>query len=293
MENKIKASASVDAMVAEQPKAPVKQEKKEVKKEEFKFSEKKEIKNISITRRVKEAKNKVYQLMTGKPTAATIPTLDIVFDKAQNINVEIRYAPGESSILVSKQGEKVRREPIIFRDGILIVPKENPTLINYLDTCNYNHSNPDRRSDKNGMFKVLDNTKDFKKINNAELLKAEIITAVMKTPLDKLLKIARVYGVNIDREIDLIKHDVKVMALKDPKRFHEILNSKSTDAKALILEARARGILSFKGQTISWTKSGGVIVNAPLGIRALNHLTDLCMTEEGLEFLKELKKRLS
>ena len=291
---KVKKSASVDAMVKEKPiekNEPIQKKEEKVLKD-FKFKPTPE-KKIGITRRVKEEKNKIYKLKAGKPTASTVPTTDIIYDKSKNQNVEIRYAPGESSIVVSEQSEKVRREPIIFRNGILMVPKENATLISYLETSNYNLSNPDRRTDITGIYEILDRTQDYKKVNNAELLKAEIITAVMKTPLDKLLQVARVYGIDIDTDVDEIKHNLKSRALRDPKRFHEILNSEATGAKSLILEAKARNILKVKGQSISWVKSGGVIVNAPLGIKAVDHLTDLCLTDEGREFVVELKKRLS
>jgi hypothetical protein len=294
---KVKKSASVDAMVIDRPKKKVqnesiqKEEKKEVLKD-FKFKEK-EVKDVSITRRVKDPANKVYRLLQGAPTSATIPSTDIIFDSSKNTNVEIRYAPGEGSIIVTDQAEKVRREPIIFRNGLLLVSKQNPTLISYLDSCNYNLNNPNRRTDVTAIFKIVDKTKDYKKVNTRELLKAEIVTSVLKIPLDKLLQVSRVYGINIDRDVDEIRHDLKMRALKDPKRFHEILNSESTDAKSLILEAKARGVLTIKGQAIKWAKSGGTIVNAPLGIKPVDHLTDLCMTDEGSEFVKELKKRLS
>jgi hypothetical protein len=88
---------------------------------------------------VLEPKDRTYLLKNGKnPLTYFLASKDtprtrlLYFDEEANTNRPLRYARNASSPFQDEQGENVIIEPIVFEDGVLMVPKTNPVLQEFL-----------------------------------------------------------------------------------------------------------------------------------------------------------------
>ena len=54
------------------------------------------------------------------------------FDDKTGVNRELRYARNQKSCFVDEQDNNAILEPVVFEDGFLHVPKENPILQEFL-----------------------------------------------------------------------------------------------------------------------------------------------------------------
>ena len=80
-------------------------------------------------------KDRLYELTSGrKPLAFTLPTVHsartplLYFDEEIGYNRELRYATNQRTPFVDEQEGTATLGRIVFRDGILRVPKENIVL---------------------------------------------------------------------------------------------------------------------------------------------------------------------
>ena len=80
-------------------------------------------------------KDRLYEITSGrKPLAFTLPTVHsartplLYFDEELGYNRELRYATNQRTPFVDEQQGTATLGRIVFRDGILRVPKENIVL---------------------------------------------------------------------------------------------------------------------------------------------------------------------
>jgi hypothetical protein len=82
--------------------------------------------------------DKVYKLIHSSPLSFTIPSRStrrfplLWFDEDQNTNRPLRYAINQKSPFEDEQDGNPLIEPVIFEDGMLRVPKNNPVLQQFL-----------------------------------------------------------------------------------------------------------------------------------------------------------------
>ena len=93
----------------------------------------------------KEIKNRIYKLRNGhQPLSFTINSRNtrrkplLYFDGEHNR--PLRYASNQKSPFEDEQDKNVILDPVIFEDGMLYVPKNNPVLQEFL------HYHPDNGS---------------------------------------------------------------------------------------------------------------------------------------------------
>ena len=82
--------------------------------------------------------DKVYKLKIGTPLSYTLasrnhPRFPLMwYDEKNNINRSLRYSTNQKSPFEDEQDGNAIIEPIIFEDGFLRVPKNNPVLQEFL-----------------------------------------------------------------------------------------------------------------------------------------------------------------
>ena len=232
---------------------------------------------------------------TKFPIVHMLKAEDIIYDPEKGINRKIRYIPGEPSIFEDEQKEdSMVKSPITFSNGLLMVDYTNPTLKKYLDMCNANASNPDRISQGPPVFKRLDFEKDAKEKMEKEIQSMDALRTVFEMPLNKLLGYAQVLGVNIDKSTDEIRYDMKVMAEKDPVKFIAGLDDPKMEIKQTILRGKDAGILDWDSSKITWVQGNQrpVITHVPLGVKPLDCLADMCMTDKGRGVIDQIKVKM-
>ena len=249
----------------------------------------------SVYKLIKHGRNK----KTGKPTYPVtymVKAEDVIYDPETNTERAIRYVPGETSIYKDEQSKDSKlREPIMFSNGVLTVAKTNPTLKKFLDMCNANSSNPNRRTERVPSFFKEDTQVNAKK--DVSKAKAEInaLQLALNMPMEQLVGYAKVLGVNTDNSIDEIRWDMKLVAQKDPSSFIAGLNDPTREMKEVLLRAKEYRIIEMSNNEISWIigDSKNRITHVPIGIKPMDKMVDFCLTQDGKVVYEEIKSRLS
>ena len=230
------------------------------------------------------------------PVVHMIKAEDIIYDPEKGVNRKIRYIPGEPSIFEDEQKEEsMVKSPITFSNGFLRVDYTNPTLKKFLDMCNANKSNPNRMSNKVASFMLMDYEKTAQEKLEKSVKSMDALRTVFDLELDKLIAYAGVLGINTKKSTDEIRYDMKVLAEKDPDKFMAGLDDPKMEIKQIILRGRDSGILDWNSQKITWVQgeSRPVLTHVPLGIKPVDHLADMCMTDTGSGIIDQIKAKMA
>ena len=236
---------------------------------------------------------------TGKtkfPIVHMLKAEDIIFDPEKGVNRKIRYIPGEASIFEDEQKEdSMVKSPITFNNGMLMVDYTNPTLKKYLDMSNANYSNPNRMTNSAPVFKRLDFEKDAKEKMEKEIKSMDALRTVFEMPLNKLLGYAQVLGINTKKSTDEIRYDMKVLAEKDPVKFIAGLDDPKMEIKQTILRGVEAGVISLDSSKVTWVQGNQrpVITHVPLGVKPVDCLADMCMTDKGSGIIDQITAKMA
>jgi hypothetical protein len=254
----------------------------------------------------KKRKSTIYQLSQkteapatqGKnyPATARVPSLDEIYDEETNTNRMIRYVIGEPSIFEDEQtSDKPVLGDIVFTNGILPVPYNQATLKKYLDTSNYNGGNPNRIEDKRVLFQAIDNEFDAQKSMKDMEIEYLATDTLMKLDAQKMVGYARAMGLDVDRSMYEIKHDMMVMAKGNPKLFMEEISNPMIERKQVIMDAIDEMIvIELKGKRqFVWGDSKELIFTVPVGVDVIDALTEYTFDDEGTSVFSRIKRLMS
>tara|TARA_R110000744_G_C19303000_1_gene555942 strand:+ start:431 stop:1255 length:825 start_codon:yes stop_codon:yes gene_type:complete len=255
----------------------------------------------------KKRKPVVFQLtrrnekpsIAGKnyPVSHRIPSEDEVYDEETGRNRMIRYAIGEQSIYLDEQtSDNPVLGDIVFENGILVVQYQQVTLREFLQTSNWNKSNPDRMTTKRIIYDALDGEVDAQK--NLENLEVEFhaMELLMEMDAQKMIGYARALGVNVDRSMYEIKHDMMIMAKNQPQLFLDEISNPKTERMQVVLDAEDERVIvvnAAKRQVFWGFGTKEVITTVPVGIDPKAHFVDYTFGDEGQEVFKKIKKVLA
>ena len=222
------------------------------------------------------------------PSNSRIPSIDEIYCEETNTNRMIRYVMGEQSIF---QDEQTSDNPIIgdivFTNGVLPVQYNQVTLKKYLDACNYNGSNPNRINSKKEIFNVIDN--EF----NAEKDVASLAKSYIHA--QKMVGYARAMGVDVDRSMYEIKHDMMVMAKNNPQLFMDEISNPMIERKQVIMDAvEDKIVIENKGKRqFFWADTKDLIFTIPVGVNPIDALTEYTFSDEGAPVFSRIKRLIS
>ena len=244
-------------------------------------------KNI-IKREVNPAK--AYEYKTVKPMGATYMMQQkgiTVYDPETEMVREIRYCPNENSIWRDDQSPAARRESIVFLEGRHFVPSNKPNLKAFLD------AHPGNKKNGGKIFEMVDKEKKAEIKVDTEFLVADAVMMVRDKDLNDLLAVAVAQGMNVDRPVNEIKHDLLVFAKKNPKRFIESFDNPVVEMKAKMRQAEKFQILKLDPDGVRWFDTGKLIVSVPAGKKPLDILVRYCLTEAAVPVVEEIEKQLN
>jgi hypothetical protein len=210
-----------------------------------------------------------------------------VMNNTSGVLREIRYCPNEPSIYRDEQNDASVRKAIIFTEGRLFVPPEKPNLTAYLD------AHPDNKQNGGNRFYLVDDRKDAQQKLEREFETHDAVGLVRTKELDELLSVAVSYGMNIDRPVTEIKHDLMVVAKKNPKKFIMSFDNPVVDMKTKVTQAIKYQVIKVDKRGAYWYDTGKLIVSVPEGKDAKDVLTRYCLTESGAALVAEIDRQLS
>jgi len=229
------------------------------------------------------------------PSIKVVPSEDSIFDPETKRTRTIRYAVGEPSIFKDEQPKKVVLGTIVFTNGSLRVERTNPELKQYLDLCNWNADNPNRKKGKAKMFAILDNERDAGKQIDEELDQSRAIVMVGNMDFDDLRAYARVLGVDINRGAKEIRHDMMQLAKADPKGFVEGVDDPLVKRHQMMLDAKEYGIIDSDNRGVYWKVGNkrNLIVPVPVGKQPIEWFAEWTMNDkDGDKVFKEISKKV-
>ena len=240
-----------------------------------------------------EMKDRIYRLKGQSPLLYVIPGRHtkrkplLWFDSEEKKQEELRYATNMDSPFVSEQKGVATLGHIAFRNGTLVVPKRKQNLQKLLslyhpmrDTIYYEHDEIEIAS------------------NDLEYIEAEIeaLIAAKDIEIDLAEAILRVeLGSKVSTMTSKeIKRDVLLMAKRNPFMFIELLQDENIELRNIGVKATEAGILilSPDNRKFKWASNGRVLFTVPLDEHPYSALAAWFKTDEGLEVLGSIQKRL-
>ena len=242
-----------------------------------------------------EYKDRLYEL-TGrrKPLVFTLPAVHsakkplLWFDEEKGYQREIRYATNQRSCFVDEQEGPATLGRIVFRNGVLNVPKENVVLQKLLSLYH--------------PFMEKGVIEEYKPEAIAEdevgwiELELDAMNAAKAMDVDEAEAILRVeFGSKVsEMSSKELKRDLLVFARRNPELFIELANDENVHLRNIGIKAVEQGLiaLSQDQRTFSYANTGRKLMTVPFDEHPYSALASYFKTDEGMEVLNTIEKRL-
>ena len=239
------------------------------------------------TIRRQEKRNEIKEYRLVKKSGATFLMQQKNVTIVENGKLrEIRYCPNEPSIYRDEQDDKSTREAVVFLEGRIFVRPDQPNLAEYLDT------HPDNKENGGNRFYLYREEVVSEKKLEDEFKMHDAISLIRNKDLEELLSVAISFGVNIDRPVNEIKHDLMVIAKKSPQAFIESFDNPIVEMKTLISQASKYQVIKLTEKGAFWFDSNKLILSVPAGKEPMDVFVRYCMTEAAAPVVEEIKKQL-
>jgi len=235
------------------------------------------------------------------PAAIIVPTIDEIYEEYEENGVTkqrnriIRYIPGEPSIYADEQSEdaKYRPEPIVIKDGLLIIDHREVLLIQYLRISNYNSHTLNRMPGTLAIYKEHKAEEAAQTYLEEQKEDLDMKNLIYNLDPYELESYALVLGDQRadSKKTDEIRRDLLVLANQDPKKFKEGMKNANSIRKVHIMKAAKLGIIvcDNKRNEIRWP-DGKMLKQVPLQKDAIDYLVELSFQpayEEVYSYIKE------
>ena len=236
-----------------------------------------------------EIKDRVYVLKNGlSPLSYTIKTRGLYyFDAEKGYERVIGYAPNQNTPFVDEMKGDMRMEHITFRDGVLQVPKNKVMLQKFLSIYH---------PLKDTLFEEVNNEADAKNQADWIELELEAMNACKALGIDELAAIMRVSrGRKVDTmSSDELRRDALLYAKNDPINFLKMCQDEDVSLKDMAIKAESLGVikLSEDRRHFKWGSNGRKLMTVPFEEDPHSALAAWFKTDEGLEVLKAIEKKI-
>jgi len=243
----------------------------------------------------KTLKTKAYRLKNGQSPLAymlssrhSLRSPLLYFDEEQGINRPLRYARNQKSPFEDEQDGNAILEPVVFEDGMLVVPRENQVLQQFL------HYHPSNGT----LFEEVDEAKDAQE--ELEIVEKEIEALIIAKGLevDKLISVCRVLmGNHVDKlTIPQLKRDILIYAKTNPEDFLDTVNDPMLELQDEVRRFFLNGYLVYKNNNkdvyFNLPSNKKKLISIPFGEDADYTVATFMQSDNGLEIYKHLSNRL-
>ena len=237
-----------------------------------------------------EIKDRMYNL-TGRhrPLSKLIQSANIYwFDEDKGYERELKYCENQRTTFVDEMVGEQRLSHIIFRNGILFVPKEKAVLQKLLSI--YHPMN-------NIVYSEL--KPEIEAINEIDVLELEIdaLNAAKNLDIDIAEAVMRVEkGSEVSKMSSKeLKRDLLLYAKKNPKLFLNLVNDENIVLRNFGIKATEMKILKLSSdqRTFTWGSNDRKLMNVPFDEHPYSALAAWFKTDEGMEIYSNIEKRLN
>lgn len=209
------------------------------------------------------------------------------FDGTQNR--ALRYAKNQKSPFEDEQDGNLIMEPIVFEDGFLRVPKENPVLQEFLSL------HPDNGKKFIEVNKEKDAQVDLETIN----YEVDALIAAKELSISIMENLGRVMlGLNVDKLSSAeLKRDILLYAKRSPREFLEAIDDPMVKVQNMVVRCFENSLLGMrnKGKDVYFNlkDNKSKLLTVPFGEDPIFIVASYLNSEEGLETYKLLDSKLS
>jgi len=240
-----------------------------------------------------EVKDRFYYLTDNKnPLTFTIPSRHsrryplLWFDEEKGYNRELRYATNQRSPFVDEQDGQATLKHIIFTNGTLAVKKTDIVLQKFLALHPANGLLFAERDEvKEADNSVVNLEIELDAMNLARDLDIDFAEAVLR--VEQGSKVSTMSSSEI-------KRDILVMARRNPIAFIDIVNDENIQLRNIGIKAVELGLLNMSegGRSFTWASNNRKLMNVPFDENPYSALAAWFKTDEGVEVLQSIQKKL-
>lgn len=213
----------------------------------------------------------------------------LYFDEEQGSNRALRYARNQKSPFEDEQDDNAILEPIVFEDGFLTVPKNNPVLQKFLSL----------HPGINNIFEEVNTEKDASKevASLDSQLDAEI--AAKELDIEMVENIARLLmGATVDKLTSSeLRRDVRLYARQNPIEFLEMVDDPMVRLQGLAKKALDAKILTLRNGDrdvyFNLKNNKKKMITVPFDETPSSAISAFLQSDEGVEVMKMLEKKVN
>ena len=237
-----------------------------------------------------EVKDRIYRLKGNKkPLSRSIRSANIHwFDEEKGYERELKYCQNQRTPFVDEMKGDQRLEHIVFRNGMLIIPKEKTVLQKLLslyhpdrDTMFYEEKPVARATNQIAYLEM-----EIEALNAAKNIDIDMAEAIMRVEVGSKVS---------DMSSKELKRDLLLYAKRNPELFLELVNDENVQLRNFGIRATEMKIikLSQDQRTFTWGTTGRKLMNVPFDEHPYSALAAWFKTDEGMEVYSNIEKRLN
>ncbi len=211
----------------------------------------------------------------------------LYFDEETGAQRELRYATNQNSPFVDEQEGTVTLEHIVFRDGVLMVPKEKQALQKLLSLYHPLRNKKYKELDHKAVAtnEIEDIESEFAALSAARELDIEHCEAILRVEIGSRVS---------EMSSKEIKRDLLIFAKRNPILFLELVNDENVELRNFAIKAAEANIikLSQDQRTFSWASNGKKLMQVPFEEHPYAAFAAYLKTDEGVEVYKSIQKKL-
>lgn len=241
-----------------------------------------------------EIKDRIYKLKGNiSPLTFSLQTRHsrrfplLWFDSKSGEQKELRYATNQNSPLVDEQKGEVTLGHVMFKNGMLIVPKEKQNLQKLLSI--YHPSLNKKYVEFDPIVRAVDEL-DIMEVQ------LEAMNAAKEMDIDQAEAILRVeIGSKVNKMTSKeIKRDLMLFARNNPELFIDLANDENVQLRNIAIKATEEGIIKLTQdqRTFLWASNNRKLMTVPFDENPYSAMAAFFKTDEGIEILRSIEKRL-
>jgi hypothetical protein len=237
-----------------------------------------------------EIKDRIYRLKgRKKPLSRSIKSANIHwFDEEKGYERELKYCQNQRTVFVDEMKGDQRLEHVVFRNGMLIIPKEKTVLQKLLSLYH-----PDRdvmfyeeKPVANAIGEIAWLEMEIEALNAAKNLDIDMAEAIMRVEIGSKVS---------EMSSKELKRDLLLYAKRNPRLFLELVNDENVVLRNFGIKATEMGLLKLSSdqRTFSWGSNDRKLMNVPFDEHPYSALAAWFKTDEGMEIYSNIEKRLN
>ena len=237
-----------------------------------------------------EIKDRIYKLKGNKkPLSRSIKSANIHwFDEDKGYERELKYCQNQRTCFVDEMKGDQRLEHVVFRNGMMIVPKEKTVLQKLLSLYH-----PDRDKmfyEEKPVVKAMGEIAwlemEIEALNAAQSIDIDMAEAIMRVEIGSKVS---------DMSSKELRRDLLLYAKRNPELFLELVNDENVVLRNFGIRATEMGLLKLSSdqRTFSWGSNDRKLMNVPFDEHPYSALAAWFKTDEGMEIYSNIEKRLN